>query len=734
MSLALRPTFSESWYRVVNLRPRLRPTAQISRQYYRGERWYVVRDPAGNQFHRLSDPAYRFVGLLDGSRTVGEAWDLVGGQLADDAPTQPEVLQILSQLFAANLIETDVTPDSAVVLKRQKLHFKKKMQQRLMNLLFPRLPLWDPDVFIKSWMPVINVLLSWFGAVVWLLVCGTALVLLAPHWEALFGQTANLFQNINPGDAWLLWVTFIVIKFIHEMGHAFSCRRFGGEVHEVGIMLLVLVPTPYVDASSAWAFPNKWKRIFVGVGGMVFELFVAAISAFVWLATKDSPGLINQLAYNTMLIASVSTILFNANPLLRYDGYYILSDYWEIPNLQRKSSEYTLGLIKRHIFRVKQQHPLPAPWQRVQLFFYAITASCYRIFVSLAIAYMLFYTLPEQAKIVGLLMGAGALTMFLVVPLFKSLKYLSTDPELHRKRGRAWAFAGSVAAAVVVLVGVINFPVAVRAEGVIEAGERSTIYIQTPGFVEKINVKDGDWVEKDQILVVLSNRQEETSLAKLEDELQVTELQIREARAAGDPSYNTFLERRARLTNIAAQQRDRVEKLTIRAPIAGRVVSPELHNYAGAFLPPSQQLATIAQSGQLEAFVLVPQTDIQRLQDSDGYTAELRAIGAMTDVVQVDNANIWISQQAKKEVRSASLTHQGGGEQAPDMQQDPSRPMSATPQYEARIRFDNTNTPSGDPYFPGQRVYVRFRTKDPEPLAVQWYRWFRQLTMTTQQS
>jgi len=733
MSLALRPTFSESWYRVVNLRPRLRPTAQISRQYYRGERWYVVRDPAGNQFHRLSDPAYRFVGLLDGSRTVGEAWDLVGGQLADDAPTQPEVLQILSQLFAANLIETDVTPDSAVVLKRQKMHFKKKMQQRLMNLLFPRLPIWDPDVFVKSWMPVIRILLSWFGAVVWLLTLGLAIFVLAPHWDKLFGQTASLFQNINPQDAWLLWVTFIVIKFIHEMGHAFSCRRFGGEVHEVGIMLLVLVPTPYVDASSAWAFQNKWKRIFVGVGGMIFELFVAALSAFVWVWTMGSPGLLNQLAYNTMLIASVSTILFNANPLLRYDGYYILSDYWEIPNMQRKASEYTLGLIKRHIFRVKQQHPLPAPYQRLQLFFYAIASSCYRIFVSLAIAYMLFYTLPEQLKIVGLLMGAGALTMFLFVPLFKSLKYLSTDPELHRKRGRAWAFSGAVAGAVVLLIGVINFPVAVRAEGVIEAGERSTVYVQTPGFVDKVNVKDGDWVEKDQILLVLSNRQEEIALAKSEDELKITELQIREARASGDPAYATYLERRARLTTIYAQQQERVEKLTIRAPIAGRVVSPELHYYPGAFLPPSQQVATIAQSGQLEAFVVINQADRQRLTSASDYTAELRVVGAIADVLPVNNENITISPAAKKEMRSPTASHATGGLGAPDPQ-DPSGRTLAQPQFEARIRFDNTTTDAATGYYAGQRVYVRFKTNHPEPLAVQWYRWFRQLTMQTQQS
>src|SRR5919205_2219574 len=128
--IQLRPTFSESWYRVANLKAKLRASAQISRQYYRGERWYVVRDPAGNQYHRLSDPAYRFVGLLDGTRTVGEAWDLVGGQLADDAPTQPEVIQILSQLHAANLLEANITPDAAVLLRRHKKRVQQQWQGR----------------------------------------------------------------------------------------------------------------------------------------------------------------------------------------------------------------------------------------------------------------------------------------------------------------------------------------------------------------------------------------------------------------------------------------------------------------------------------------------------------------------------------------------------------------------------------------------------------------------------
>ena len=293
--------------------------------------------------------------------------------MADDAPTQPEVIQILSQLYAANLLETDVTPDATVLLRRHKDQVKRKMQGRLMNVLFPRIPIWDPDSFLKRWLPLAKIAFRfWFGAaIVWLAVViyagGT---LLAPR---LLGQRARIVSKpaakdaINPSNWLYLWAVFVGIKAIHELGHAFSCRRFGGECHELGIMLLVLVPTPYVDASSAWAFPSRWKRVFVGhAAGMIVELFVAAaLCSIVWRNTNStSYPLVHQLAYNAMLIASVSTILFNANPLLRYDGYYILSDWLEIPNLRMKSTEYGMGLIKRHIFRLKSPTPLPPPGQR----------------------------------------------------------------------------------------------------------------------------------------------------------------------------------------------------------------------------------------------------------------------------------------------------------------------------------------------------------------------------------
>src|SRR5436190_1404208 len=380
--MQLRPTFSESWYRVKNLKAKLRASAQISRQYYRGERWYVVRDPAGNQYHRLSDPAYRFVGLLNGQRTVGEAWDLAGGQLADDAPTQPEVIQILSHLYSANLIDADVTPDAAVLLRRHKKLSQRKMQGRLMNVLFPRIPLWDPDRFLKTWMPVVRVGFSKLGALIWLIVIGFAIFQLLPEGEAIKTAARNA---IAPHNWMWLWAVFVLIKLLHELGHAFACRRFGGECHELGIMFLVFIPTPYVDASSAWAFPSRWHRMFVGAAGMIVELFVASLLCFFWVTVGDKTSLPAVLAYNAMLIASVSTLVFNANPLLRYDGYYILSDFLEIPNLRQKSTEYALGLIKRHIFRIKAQQPLPPIGQRGWLLLYAIASSIYRVFVGFVI-------------------------------------------------------------------------------------------------------------------------------------------------------------------------------------------------------------------------------------------------------------------------------------------------------------------------------------------------------------
>jgi putative peptide zinc metalloprotease protein len=727
--LQLRPTFSESWYRVATLKPRLRVGAEISRQFYRGERWYVVRDPAGNQFHRLSDPAYRFIGLLNGRRTVEEAWDLVGGQLADDAPTQPEVIHVLSQLYAANLLETDITPDAMVLLRRHKQMVKRKMQGRLMNVLFPRIPLWDPDRFLRRWMPVARVLFSKFGAVVWMVVMIAALVTVLPQWDQLkisASHALDLQRNLE--NIFYLYGTFVVIKLIHELGHAFACRRFGGECHELGLMLLVLVPTPYVDASSAWAFPSKWQRIFVGAGGMIIELFFAALCAFVWRYTNPATyPIINELAYNAMFIASVSTIMFNANPLLRYDGYYILSDVLEIPNLRQKSTEYAMGLIKRHIFSLKLSQPLPPPGQRVWLFIYAVASSIYRVFVGIVIILLVTWKVP----VLGVLMALGGVITWVFVPIGKLGRYLLLDPELHRKRRRAIAFSAAVAAIVVLLLGIIRFPVHVDFAGIVQPDDPvgKTGMVQSgllkaggDGRVIAVHAQDGQIVRAGQLIIELTNPSDQHDLDQATGKVAEYEARIRQA---GATDLIELAKDRGDLIlwqQKLAQAQQRMEDLKVKAPFDGRLIAPHLHELGNTFLSRGDEIGSVAVLDKLVIKGDIDQKDSQLVQEVKHFNVEVRLAGQLERTIP--GGAVTLPPAAVNEVAHPSLGQAGGG----DLQIDPRDPKGIrlqSPQFEARVKLENPD----EQIFPGQRAYVRL-TLGKRPLAWQWTRRFLQLLET----
>ena len=725
MTLQLRPTFSESWYRVKNLRVKLRPGAQISRQFYRGDRWYVVRDPAGNQFHRLSDPAYRFVGLLDGSRTVEEAWDLAGGQLADDAPTQPEVIQILSHLYAANLIDADVTPDATVLLRRHKQLTKRKMQNRMMNVLFPRIPLWDPDRFLVRWMPLARVLLSKFGAVVWLAVVAAAIALVAPHWNLndphSIKQAAADAVNIrsDPVNIVLLWGVFVFVKAIHELGHAFSCRRFGGECHELGIMFLVFIPTPYVDASSAWSFPNKWHRIFVGAAGMIVELFFASLCAFVWISVEPS-SLVGRLTFNAMLVASVTTVIFNANPLLRYDGYYILSDFLEIPNLRQKSSEYSLGLIKRHLFGVKLQQPLPPPLQRFWLLTYAIASGIYRTLVGITIILLVAFQIP----ILGVLMALGGVITWMCVPVYKTFKYLAIEPELHRKRTRATAYTVAFAAALVVLIGLIRFPLYLDAIGVVEPTNREFVRARTHGFVTQVVARDGDWVKPGDKIIVCESQELDADVREKQAQLNSAIAEYNKASAEGGRDLPSLKKTVDALREYIKERQDRQQKLTVRATTEGRLVAPELHEMVGRYLQEGDEVAMVAQPSHLTVHVLGEQKDVEPIVNAPAVEAEVRFAG---DPGAEYKGGHVVDYGAHEEARSALLTSHAGATDVPMDPKDPKKYL--VPQFDIGVPLANPDSR----YVLGQRAYVRF-TLDRKPLIWQWGRRFLQLIQTRSNS
>ena len=491
-----RPLFSSSWYRVAGLRPRLRSHASLHRHRYRGQTWYVLENRASQRFHRLTPEAHQLIGLMDGHRTVGELWDLVCKRLGDAGPSQDEVIQLLSQLHASDVLQCDVPPDAAELLQRHERQAHREQLARVGNMFAWRMPVVDPDRFLRAAVPLVGPLFGWAGAVVWLAVVAPAVLLAGMHWTDL---TGNLLDRLFSAQTLIaLWLLFPVIKTLHELGHAFATKAFGGEVHDMGVMLLVFTPVPYVDASSASAFQSKGRRMVVGAAGMLVETFLAALALYVWLGVE--PGLLSAVAYNTILIAGLSTILFNANPLLRFDGYYILADLLEIPNLRQRSNAYLGYLCERYLFgRLETPPPVATPGERLWFVAYATTSFAYRGVVVVAI---IAFIADRFFWLAVLFAGATAIG-WMGVPLAKGIRFLTASPRLRRRRGRAVAVTAAGVAVAGIVLGWVPVPYRSMAEGVVWIPDESFVRAGTDGFIERIVATPGSWVKRGDVLIQL---------------------------------------------------------------------------------------------------------------------------------------------------------------------------------------------------------------------------------------
>ncbi|MFC1859048.1 peptidase M50, partial [Thermodesulfobacteriota bacterium] len=370
-------TFSESWHRIAGLRVSLRSTVTVRKQFFRGERWYILQDPFNNSFFRLRPEAYDFVSHLRPDRTVEEVWEDCLERNPKDAPGQEDVLQLLAQLYYANILFFEMPADSEKLFERYRKRRQREVRSKLLSIMFIRLPLIDPDNFLKRLMPVTKHFIGYIGAVIWLITVGVALKLVADHFDQATQQAQGI---LAPDNLILLYSGLVLIKTLHEFGHAVICKHFGGEVHTMGVMLLVFTPLPYMDATASWAFRSRWKRALVGAAGMITEVFLAAIATFVW--AYSGPGVVHSLAYNMMFIASVSTVLFNGNPLLRFDGYYILSDLLDIPNLHTRSRQYLKHLAEHYLFGIKDSvSPTQSLKEAIWLTIFGILAGIYRVIV-----------------------------------------------------------------------------------------------------------------------------------------------------------------------------------------------------------------------------------------------------------------------------------------------------------------------------------------------------------------
>jgi putative peptide zinc metalloprotease protein len=686
--------------------------------------WHVLEDPATNSYFRLSEPAYRFVAMLDGRRTVAQAWATCNDRLGDAAPTQGEAIQLLGQLYTSNLLQADLPPDAEGLLKRYRQRRIREIQGYVTNLLFVRIPLIDPDHFLNRWVGVFGRVFSWYGLAFWIVLLAAGIYSVAGRTAELADAAANI---LDPAALPLFYLSLVVAKVFHEFGHAFAVKRFGrqagqgGEVHVMGVMFLVFMPLPYVDASSAWAFRGKWRRVVVGAAGMMVELAIAAVAAVLWANT--SPGTLRSICYNVMFVASVSSLLFNGNPLLRYDAYYILSDLLEIPNLAHRSRQYLYYLVRRYVWRVKRIiNPANSPGERGWFVFYGLASTAYRFFIFAVILLFLSKRLPRQLSFVAMAFAAVAAFTWICVPLAKFVRYLATSGELARVRGRAVASTLLVAAALLAVVGAMPAPDRVRVEGVVEPQNMAFVYAGEDGFVVRALPSGTDVRPEGAPLVRMTSRQLAAEVATIEASLKRLRRQKAIEFAQGDMAAVRRTEGRiAALRSERERYQKRLASLDVHAPLPGTWVAPRADRIAGAFLHRNDEVGLVADLDDVMIRAVVGQDD-KRLIDAAGRRVQLRVRGRPTEWLTGTRTETLPA--GRKQLPSAALGYAAGG----PIRTDPTDPRGART---AERVFQVLVRPDLAPHvrlLPGQRVVVRF-DMSPKPLAVQWWRYLRQLIL-----
>jgi putative peptide zinc metalloprotease protein len=702
--------FSSAWYRVADLKPRLRAHTAVHRQMFRGKIWYVLQDHQTGRFHRLSPIANLMLCLMNGQRTMRDIWDAAGRKAKDDPPTQDETIHLLAQLHNADLLQGEIPPDFDEMAERSEKAGQRRLMQRLRNPLALRIPLFDPDRLLDLTLPLVRPLFTVFGFLAWLALVLTGLVLAVLHWPELTSDVAD--RVLATENVALIMCVYPVVKSLHELGHAYATKVWGGEVHEVGVMLLVFIPVLYVDASASAAFRQKHRRIIVGAAGIIVEMALAAIAIIVWIYA--SPGLGRTVAFNVILIGGVSTLLFNGNPLLRFDGYYIFSDLIEIPNLGTRANAYLFYVIQKHLFKIDSiESPVTAPGEAKWLIGYALLSFAYRLSVSIGIALFL----STRLFAIGIVMAVWAIGVIALLPLLKGMKFLATSPRLRGRRERAFAVVGGLTAVALLILFVIPLPYSTVAEGVIIVPDQAEVRAKTEGFVTKVLTSSGSTITANQPLVALEDPTLDAQVAVIKAQLDETRQRLEAVRQIDRVQAEMFADQAAHLADKLATFQSRRRDLTVASSQAGQFVIADAENLPGRFVKRGDLLGYVISDNDLVVRTVVPQADVDLIHQR---TTRVEA-HVIEDLDRPIDARILREVPgAQQDVPSLALTTRGGG----TITLDPSK----TQRPQALFSLFQVDVQLVDPMrmrTQGSRVYVRFLHGN-EPVAWRVLRTMRQ--------
>lgn len=704
--------FSASWYRVQDLRPKLRKHIRLHRHDYRDRVWFILQDLSTGKSQRVTPAAYRLIGLMNGKRSLQALWDIVNQQQGGRAPTQDEAIRLLGQLHAADAISCDVPPDTAEIFRRHEKTENQKIKQRFASPMAIRVPIWDPDRFLTKTLPFVAPLLTRTAALIWLAIVVLATIAAAENLPAI---TQNISERVfTPANLAVLWLVYPVVKAFHELGHGYMVKKNGGEVHEIGIMFLVFIPVPYVDASAASGFVDKRQRMLVGAMGIMAELLLAALALFVWLNAQS--GAVSAVAYNVMLIGGVSTLFFNGNPLLRFDGYYVLADWLESPNLGPRANQHIGYVIQKYLFRLPDAVPVASDaGERAWFVFYAITSFIYRMIIMFAIISYV----AGRFFFIGVLIAIWTLAMQVIMPAVKNIQFLFTSPKLRNHRPRAFFLSGAILAAILALLFVLPAPYATVTDAVTWPKNQAQLRVATSGFVDVLPDQIHPQIADGDLLVSVTD----PFIAARRDVLQ-TELDglifRRSAVVLNDRTQASLLSAEIEATaSDLARLDERLAEMHIRSPRDGLAILMNQGDLAGRYLRQGAVIGYVVD--QQDVLTLRVAIDQERI---DLVRNQTYGIDVMFDDWRGDQTRARIIRDVPggvMQLSSPALGLAGGGSIAVDPAD-----QQGTRTLERVFEFELEMAPVDTGFLLGKRVFVRF-DHGTLPIGFQIYRALRQL-------
>ena len=640
--------------------------------------------------------------------------------------TVDDLLRFASQLHEAGIAQID-TPDQAQALvRRRKKNQWKKVWQFMANILYIKIPVVDPEKLLTGmypyfrWMYTTGFIAFSVGMML------AALTLVASQYNTFAARLPDFQSFFNWRTIIYFWCSLAIVKIIHEFGHGLTAKHFGGEVHEMGMLFLVLTPALYCDVTDSWLLPNKWKRIWISAAGIYVECFLASLTTFVWWNTEQ--GLLNSLCLATMFICSVNTILFNANPLLRYDGYYVMSDYLEIPNLRIKSTQFFAYLFQEKVLGLEVPVQSYMPRSRRSLFvIYAIASYVYRWVVTFSILFFLSQFLkPYKLETLSYMIALGSLIPLVGMPLYQVVKFVRQPGRMRKvKKVRAGVFA---AVFVAVVAAVLSIPTPLRVQGtlVLAAAKPTEIYAEVPGRLMSINVKDGNQVKKDDVLMTLSSPEKQLEYLQLQEQIAAnhvkgvwnSNLSDSSSRAMSVQYFKAEADLEPAIEKIQAQK----DKLTLLAPRDGQVMGVPHKEVIGQFLKPGKPIFEIGDPKQLEAHMILDQSDINLIAETGKdhtATAWVKVYG--TSETTWKSYVSAISPRNAEEIRP-EMSNTAGGEIATKQDQKTGGAKPLTAVYEVIIPIDNSDLMLQ----PGLRGFAKI---DGGHSTLAWWIW-RSITKT----